>query len=288
MSISPIFESQADEKTKKIYQQLKQAFGVSKPPIFFCYLAPFYEYFSYITDQIIANLNNEKFIEIINETKDIIFKLIKDNFKKSNETNEFLNRFKYSPQFFYFQKNLEKIFDTNLKLTFIFIALREAVKGWAIAAKKIGAKTESSGFSSKPKIDEEELIFNLNEVVDLNEQTKTKQKDIQSFSNAIINAPFSGIEKDLLPAYLQLCRNDFYFLMKKEEYVFIRLEIEKIILRFLNLLPELIISPVNLVIEMTKKYEDYPDLLYLLSEHFPTTVVQRLMFSGYMREEKSA
>jgi hypothetical protein len=72
--------------------------------------------------------------------------------------------------------------------------------------------------------------------------------------------------------------------LKKEEYVFIRLEIEKIILRFLILLPELIVSPVNLVIEMTKKYKNYPELLYLLSKHFPTTIVQRLMFSGYMKE----
>ena len=285
MSISPIFESQANDKIKEIYQQLKQAFGISKPPIFFCYLAPFYEYFSYITNQIIANLKNEKFIEIINETNDIILKLIKDSLKKSEETNDFLNRFKHSPQFFYFQKNLEKIFEVNLKLTFIFIALREAVKGWAIAAKKIGAKTESVDFSSEPKVDEEELIFNLNEVVDSKEKTKNTQNDIQSFSKAIINTPFSAIEKDLLPCYLQLCRNDFYLLMKQDKYVFIRLEIEKIILRFLNLLPELIISPVNLVIEMTKKYENYPDLLYLLSEHFPTIVIQRLMFSGYMREE---
>jgi hypothetical protein len=282
--ISPIFESQADEKTKEVYQQIKQAFSVAKPPIFFCYLAPFYEYFSYIATQIITNLKNEKFIEIVNETRDIILKLIKDNLKKSEETNEFLNRFKHSPQFFYFQKDLEKIFDTNLKLTFIFIALREAVKGWAIAAKKIGAKTEPTSFSSKPKIDEEEFIFSLNELIDLNKQTKTKQKDVQSFFNGIINASFSAIEKDLLPSYLDLCRNDFYFLMRKDEYVLVRLEIEKIILRFLTLLPELIFSPVNLVIEMTKKYEDYPDLLYLLSEHFPTTVVQRLMFSGYMKE----
>jgi len=73
--------------------------------------------------------------------------------------------------------------------------------------------------------------------------------------------------------------------MRKEEYVFIRLEIEKIILRFLSLLRELIVSPVNLVIEMTKKYKNYPELLYLLSEHFPTTVFQRLMFSGYMIEQ---
>jgi hypothetical protein len=283
--ISPIFESQADEKTKEVYQQIKQAFSVAKPPIFFCYLAPFYEYFSYIAGQIIANLNNEKFIEIINETKDIIFKLIKNNLKKSEETNEFLNRFKYSPQFFYFQKDLEKIFDANLKLTFIFIALREAVKGWAIAAKKISAKTEAASFSSKPKINEEEFIFNLNEVIDLNKRTKTKQKDVQSFFNGIINASFSAIEKDLLPSYLDLCRNDFCFLMRKEEYVFIRLEIEKIILRFLTLLPELIVSPVNLVIDMIKKYKNYPELLYLLSEHFPTTVVQRLMFSGYMIEQ---
>lgn len=282
--ISPIFESQADEKIKKVYQQIKQAFSVTKPPIFFCYLAPFYEYFSYIATQIITNLKNEKFIEIINETRDIILKLIKDNLKKSEETNEFLNRFKHSPQFFYFQKDLEKIFDTNLKLTFIFIALREAIKGFAIAAKKIGAQTEAASFSSKPKIDEEEFIFNLNEVVDLKEKTQEPKNDIQSFPNAIINAPFSAIEKDLLTAYLQLCRNDFYLLLKKEEYVFIRLEIEKIILRFLSLLPELIVSPVNLVIEMTKKYKNYPELLYLLSEHFPTTVVQKLMFSGYMKE----
>jgi hypothetical protein len=33
--ISPIFEPQADEKIKKVYQQIKQAFSVAKPPIFF-------------------------------------------------------------------------------------------------------------------------------------------------------------------------------------------------------------------------------------------------------------
>jgi hypothetical protein len=102
--VSPIFESQADEKIKKVYQQIKQAFSVAKPPIFFCYLAPFYKYFSYIATQIIINLKNEKFIEIINETRDIILKLIKDNLKKSEETNEFLNRFKHSSQFFTFKK----------------------------------------------------------------------------------------------------------------------------------------------------------------------------------------
>ena len=162
-------------------------------------------------------------------------------------------------------------------------------KAGFIAAKKISAKAESIDFSSKPKINEDELIFNINEVVDLKEKTKNTQKDIQSFSKAIINTPFSVIEKDLLSSYLYLCRNDFYLLMRQDKYVFIRLEIEKIILRFLELLPELILSPVNLVFEMTKKkYADYPDLLYLLSEHFPTIIVQRLMFSGlYERRVKS-
>jgi hypothetical protein len=36
---------------------------------------------------------------------------------------------------------------------------------------------------------------------------------------------------------------------------------------------------------MTKKHKNYPELLYLLSEHFPTSVVQRLMFSGYIIEQ---
>ena len=72
--------------------------------------------------------------------------------------------------------------------------------------------------------------------------------------------------------------------MKKEEFLIMRVGVEKLLLSSLPLLPEKLISPINVFYKLTEKHKDFPDLLYLMSEHFPTIAVQKMLFSGFMKK----
>jgi len=99
----------------------------------------------------------------------------------------------------------------------------------------------------------------------------------------LVRTDARAIEKDLLPRYLFLCQQEFNQLMKKEEFLILRVGIEKLILSSLPLLPEKIVSPINVFYKLTEKYKEFPELLYLMSEHFPTLAVQKMLFSGFMK-----
>ena len=265
----------------KHFDSLKEALDIDTVPIFFQYLGAFPEYFDYIADQLIVNLKDRKFDNLMMETKNTIRPLIKSGLPKSEDLKEWLSLYRNTPSFYYFQKNIEKIFITNIKLAYIFIALREAVKGWAVAAKKlpntvdIGKRTQET----ETGIDIGQFI-----VGDTLTLTATDNRQVGKQQSELTKSSPDAIEPDSLPEYMKRCRNEFWQHMKTEQCLMIRLGTEKIILRSLSMIPNLIFSPVNVVIRLSQKYPEFSELLYLLSEHFPTYAVQRLMFSGFMQE----
>lgn len=275
--INPINENQADEKTKKIYQEIKEVFNTNHLPIFFTFLAPFPEYFSFLTNQIIPNINDQNFLSLVNEMGKKIFDLI-NQLPKSQEVNDWISRYQNTPSFYHFQADLNNVFLINLKIAMIFIAIRESIKGWAIGAKRLKDKFETKEEDNQKKESFNQFIFDqeyLNEKVNQINMITLSQKSL-----AVRN---SGLEKNLLPEYLILCRNHFFLLTKEDEFWLVRLGIEKIILQSLEFFPKLISSSFNQVIELTKKYHNFNELIYLLYEKFPTLSVQRLMFSGFLR-----
>lgn len=276
MSISPFLENQADEKTKKIYQEIKKVFKTNHLPIFFTFLAPFPEYFSFLTSQIIPNLNDQNFLSLVGEMGEKISELI-NQLPKSQEIRNWLTRYQNTPSFYHFQTDLGDVFLINLKIAMIFIAIRESIKGWAIGAKRLKDKFETKKEDNQKRESFDQLIFDqeyLKEKVNEINQITLAQKTLALKNN--------GLEKNLLPEYLTLCRNHFFLLTKKDEYWVVRLGIEKIILQSLEFFPKLISSSFNQVIELTKKYPNFDELVYLLIEKFPTLSVQRLMFSGFL------
>ena len=285
MRIKPITEDQADDQTKKIYNGLKEALGSYHVPIFFTYFAPFPEYFAYISDQLIDNLKDPRFKNIIAEMKKDILPLIGEKLEKSEETKSWLNRYQYSPSFYHFQQNNDTIFTINLKLAFVFIALREAVKGWAIAAKKLSSSVSDKKQESA-SIVEDSFIYDFSSIKEYG-TSKTVTSNAPSNTLAtkqygLVKSQSSPLEKDLLEEYFTLCRMDFSEHMKHDYFWILRLGIEKMILQTLPLLPQLINSPINVFFKLTQNY-DSSEFLYFLAEHFPTYSIHRLLFSGYMK-----
>src|SRR3990167_9770000 len=137
MSITPVYENQANDEVKKDYLKIKQALDLPYLPLFFTYIGAFPNYLNYLTDQLTVVLEHPEFSRLIGELNERIYSLLKSGLFKTEEIDDWLNRYKNSPSFYNFQKDLEKIFAVNIKLAFIFIALREALKGWVMAAKQL-------------------------------------------------------------------------------------------------------------------------------------------------------
>ena len=274
MKLKPVAENQAEESIKPIYLEIKTTLGLSQVPLFFQFLGAFPDYLEFIKDSILNNLNSDKYQDLVKKNQVFVKDIFKENFPKKELWQEFMTKYRLTPEFFNLKTELDNIFSVNAKLVFVFLSLREAVKGWAVASKKLEShfeqqqqkKTEDSFFDSQTKTS---LIYST-DIIQTNKEKALTVKDNH------------GIELALLPKYLELCELEFNELIKTQAYLFFRVELEKICLRNLDQLPYPIFSPINLVYKLAQKYPDFPDLLYLLSEHFPTYAVSRYLFSGYM------
>lgn len=286
MQINPISEQAASDEVKDIYQTIKTSLEVTRVPLFFTYMAAFPDYLTYISGQLTDNLKNPSFTSLSNQIGNEMIELIKEHTTAGEEVREWIEKYGETPSFYYFLQDTDRIFRTNVKLALIFVALREAVKGWAVAAKKLPGQTTKPKKQSADIIRKEEFIFEDVEtpqiIMPQNRTRQTTKNGLTVRTSGLAKGQENAIEQDLLPQYLQLCKIDFYQQMKTSSFWELRIAIEKFILNALPIMPNIVFSPINVVIDLTKKYDNFPDLLYLLSEHFPTYAVQRMMFSGYM------
>lgn len=281
MQLHPVLEHEATEEVKILYQQIRQSLNTPSVPLFFQYLGGFPEYLQYITQQLVPLLYDPVFTQISENIGSTIEEKLTEGASFSDELAKWISRNQRSPSFYNFQNDVHTIFINNVKLALIFLALREAVKGWAVAAKKISAQSSprdmnlhyARGMSNA-------LIY-----YDIIPAVKTSNyPDKGSYQNEGLIKREVGIEGNLLSEYLYLCRNDFRNFLKSEEFVYLRLEVEKEILTATQTMPTPMSSPINVVLELTSPYPHFPDLLYLLSEHFPIYAIQRMLFSGFMKD----
>ena len=284
MALKPVFETQAKPETVELYRQIKECLRLPHVPLFFAYMGQFPEYLTYITPQLTTNLIAPEFNRLNTSVGEQIFHLIREELTYSDDLNEWLQTYRKTPSFYHFQQDLGHVFETNMKLAFVFVALREAVKGWAVAAKKLPAFTVDESHVSHEtdrNHTSEEFIYETH--LNSPATTSTIVSGVTSSSSSLMRQQSSGIEKQIMPQFMHLSRIDFERHMKRDYFWIMRVGIEKIILASLDTMPHLIFSPVNVVIELPSKYPEFPELLHLLSEHFPTYAVQRMMFSGYMK-----
>lgn len=281
MRIRPVFEKEANDLVKDCYEKIKGALNLPKIPLFFAYFGAFPEYLEFISESLTNNLLDPKFVALNDEAGHRISSIVTDSLTFSESTQDWLKRYRQSLSFYNFQKDLSQIYKTNLKVAFIFIALREALKGWAVAAKQL-PRTYESPPKARESVEADKFIYD-----DFNPETppledKYMEKTFKQSSRELAKRETGALEVDLLPQFLQYARSDFSNALKKDEFWVLRVGVEKMILSYLSLFPHLIFSPINIVLKFTSKYDDFPDFIYLISEHFPTYAMHRMLFSAFM------
>ncbi len=282
MQLHPVPEDEATEEVKILYQQIRQSLNIPTTPLFFQYLGGFPEYLQYITRQLVLLLRDDSFQQISEDIGSAISEKLTEGAVVSDELSEWINRNQYSPTFYNFQNDIHTIFINNIKLALIFVALREAVKGWAVAARKISAQSSSYDASSHGESEMSSALVYYDIIPAVKSSGYPDQTRYQT--EGLIKREV-GIEQNLLSEYLYLCRNEFRSFIKTEEFVILRVETEKEILMAIQVMPTPLSSPINVVLELTSRYPHFPDLLYLLSEHFPTYAIQRMLFSCFMQRQ---
>ncbi|OGF99994.1 hypothetical protein A2Y99_01600 [Candidatus Gottesmanbacteria bacterium RBG_13_37_7] len=293
MKIKPISENEAEEEVKSCFKDIRTALDSSTLPIFFTYIASFPEYLVYITDQLVKNLSDPSFKATASEINNGMIESIARILPKTASTLNWIQLYKNVPSFYYFQKDLQDISLINTKIACLFITLREAIKGWAVAAKKLPGVRHHFQEEFEEYVSAEEFMFDIALIerykeIPLKSEEQSQGEKIKD-RRQLVKRPVSlargsgrSLEKNLLPEYLKMCHLDFEEYKKYDYFWTLRVELEKTILNTLAVFPHLVFSPYNVIVELTRKYENFYELLYLLAEDFPTLAMQRLMFSGYM------
>jgi len=285
----PVSDLEASDEIRQLYTSIRLALNVPTVPLFFTYLANYPVYFTTIVPELLQNLQDEKFHALTSSVGAELSKRMKKYVPKDGEIGEWLNRYQYSPSMYHMRKSLMRVHEINTSLAFISLALREAVKGWAIAASKLDAPVSDSEkehvvdlHHSNDDFVYKELIPFAKEAIFEEEKTENSSDVKNGNVSEIVRSSKSGIEQNLYVEYLHICEYWFSSELKKENYLYFRVISEKAILLGLNNLPHPIYSPINRVIDLVPTQKNFMDICLLLSEHFPTTSMQRVLFSGYM------
>lgn len=272
--IEPIVESASTENTAAIYIDIASTLKLHRSPVFFRMIANFEDYLSFIWEKIKPNLVDPEFNCIVDDLDDFILRLLEDVYVPSDEAKSFLQE--YVADFHskrILSQEIEKVNHVSSQMAIVFIAVREAVKGWAIGAKKIAAESPSASRTTREekviKKGLEDFREDFGEPIppDLLIQTNTKN---------IISQPGNSITVSVYARFLSLISSEMEQLIRKKEYLYRRVEIEKYVLAKIHLIPHPLESSYNTVASYAAKYPFFNELLYLLSEDFPTQAVIRV------------
>jgi hypothetical protein len=154
-----ITEKEATGLTKLKYEEIKRAFVSPVVPVIFHLIAPYEEYFVYVADQIVRIVQDPRFRNLAHEIGENIQSVVNATLPPSIEYREWISKYANSPGFYDFTKDNEHIFRMNVSLAFVFISLREAVKGWAVAAKKLPGTGRGFDAPSSP-FQKNETLYN--------------------------------------------------------------------------------------------------------------------------------
>jgi hypothetical protein len=283
LSLKPIPENKADRETLKIYQSIKQTLGLNTVPLVFQYMAAFPPYFSYLWQQSIRNLSDSHFQKQVKEIKKFAETAMDQIYFPGKTMNLFLEDLKDSAEEKELINFVTSASETTSSLYLLSLAIRESVKGAYLGIKQIGERIPEK---------DKDIFTNLSEGLFENVQTENKEaKDqdarLKRSSFGIISRPKTGLIRSLLSEFFKIMDLEIRELVKREEYLVRRVELERFALSLLPFIPHPLESSFATIIRQTQDYPNFPELVYLVSELFPTQAPFRLLANAVMKKALS-
>lgn len=277
LSLKPIPEDKANLEAAEIYASIKQTFGLTHVPIIFQYLAVFPKYLSYIWQQAQLNLNDLSFKNQALEIEKFTQGAIESIYLPSALTEIFLEKLENRAEKLELKKFVTAISQMNASLYLLSLAIRESLKGRYLGIKQIGEKLE----------EKEKTAFN-----DLSEGFFTVENNADKRNTDFVIHPDKRISTStkntittsIFAQFFEVMEKEMDRLLKEEKYLTRRVELERFALSRLHLIPHPLDSSITAIFSKAFDHPQFPELIYLTSDLFPTQTPYKLMASAVMKK----
>lgn len=277
LSLKPVLEKEASREVAQIYLSIRETFGLTNVPVVFQYLAVFPNYLDFIWQQALKNLNDPEFKNQAKEIETFAQTAIQTVYTPQTLTKLFLEKIEDRAEKFELTKFVTTISQMNASFYLLSLAIRESLKGKYLGIKQIGERLA----------DEEKSVFNdLSEgFLHPSENSHKGNADIRTHSTTQLTykSP-QGITISIFAQFFDIMEKEMEKLLKEEKYLTRRVELERFALSKLHLIPHPLDSSITSIFKQAYDNPQFPELIYLISDLFPTQTPFKLMASAVMKE----
>lgn len=246
----PINESEASESLRSIYADIKATLDIPYVPLMFRYLGNYPIFIDRLWPTLKANIKDSSFQNVFStiqteavRSTDSLISSTPDLVRITNQLITPLQKERIAVE-------IENYFRMQLQLGFLSIAIRERTKGWAIGAKLL------------PDIDQTTSSY---------KQSSTFHTELHEIVIAETASALSVPEdlREPLIKFIVYMHEEFISIITQEEYVFTRVQLEKILIHHVTNMPHPIFASYNEVVKSLPDQNDIAHVCYFLSEKFP-------------------
>lgn len=247
--LSPISEATAPPEIQSLYSEIKTSLGLTSVPYYFQIVANFPDLLELFWSRLLPIVTSADFDALINDQIRQV--------SLAFQTKFYPQISKLSPDSTQSATELYSLLQSNLKLFIISLTIRESLKG----------------------LDVKKMIILPNEHLHLSTLADYYEKESTLSSLAQINADAALAPISSLKTLLDQTKPIFEHIQKSEDYLNLRLELERNLHHALqNLTPKFVLS-YNEVIKAIFNKPLAPEVIYLVYDVFPSTLPHQFFFS---------
>lgn len=250
----PLNEHDAPENVHTLYQDIKATLSIPYVPMMFRYLGNYPVFLERLWPTLRANLQDPAFMRLQRTLQADALRAVRPFVQDHDELREVAHRIIPPQQESLIAEEISKYFTMQLQFAFMAIAIRERTKGWAIGGKLLPDLQAAE--AANPYEERTHFHQELHEMVIAETSTALAQCD--DIREALIT-------------YVVYIHEEFVSIITKDEYVFTRVQFEKILNHHIHNIPHPLFASYNEVVKSIPDKKELAGIFYLLSEKFPVS-----------------
>lgn len=250
----PVNESEASAELKELYGSIKTSCDLPYVPLMFRYLGNYPTFLERLWPTIVSNIEDPTFRNLLKTIQEDVVRATKNLITASPDMLQITDHLITDAQKTLITEEVKTYFATQLRLAFISVALRERTKGWAVGSKFLpDLRTDSSTPGSRQ---ETRLHAELHEIVIAETASSLSMRED-------IREPFLK--------FIMFMHEEFISIITREEYVFTRVQFEKILTHHITNIPHPLFGSFNEVVTSIPDSRELAHVFYFISEKFPVS-----------------
>lgn len=275
LKIKPVPEYQSHGNLRELYKDIKNTLGLISVPVIFQYLGAFPEYLDYIWSQAKTNLHDKSFTSASSQVEKFSQDAIDIIYRPTPLAQLFVEKIGDSGESETVRDFAAKNRTVNSKLYLFSLSIRESVKGKFLGLKLFGEKLsheEKSRFTDF----EDGFVGKTDQTPEPGEENRIRDADM------FLARKESSLTTSTIHVFLGVIEKEMNRLAKREDYLQARVALEKLALNALLFTNHPFDSSLSAIISRASQYPNFPELIYLVSELYPTQAPFKLLAASLM------